>query len=98
MQLIVKRYKVKPEKAREHEREAASVFLELQAKSPAGLRCLVLKIGDGSYIHIAVIEDGAPLDGALESFGLFRVTILERCSERPLPSDVSIFRQYRMLE
>ena len=102
MGTFVVHYKIKPEKAPEHEQAIARVFEYLQAESPAGIRCLVLKLGDGSYIHIAVIQDGALLASALECFPLFQITTVERCVERclerPQAGDVAIFRDYGILE
>jgi hypothetical protein len=40
-----------PDNAQEHERLTVNVFEELRAKSPEGVRCLVLKLEDGSYVH-----------------------------------------------
>jgi hypothetical protein len=51
MQWIIERYKIKPDNAQEHERLTVNVFEELRAKSPEGVRCLVLKLEDGSYVH-----------------------------------------------
>ena len=94
MERILARYKVKPEKAQEHERLTAELFQELQEKSPDGVRCLVLKLGDGSYVHMALFQEGTLLHSALESFPLFAITISERCIEPPVPGDVTIFREY----
>jgi len=98
MERIIARYKVKRDKAQEHEMLVDEVFRELGSKLPGGVRCLVLKLNDGSYIHVAFIENRTRLSHALESFGLFQITIAERCTEPPLQGDLTIFRDYGVLE
>src|SRR5262249_17800731 len=96
MERLIARYKVKPDKAQEHEMLIDEVFEELRSNLPGGLRCLVLKLNDGSYIHVA-IENRTRLNHALESFGLFQITIAERWTQPPPSGDVTIFRDYGML-
>jgi len=98
MERIIARYKVKPDKALEHEMFIDEVFQELRSQFPGGVRCFVLKLNDGSYIHVAFIENRTRLNHALDSFGLFQITIAERCTEPPLPDDLTIFRDYGMLD
>jgi len=57
MERIIARYKVKPDKALEHEMFIDEVFQELRSQFPGGVRCFVLKLNDGSYIHVAFIEN-----------------------------------------
>jgi len=62
------RYRAKPEQADENQRLSEAVFRELAARSPAGLAYEVLRLADGTFVHIAAIEDGAQPVSALESF------------------------------
>jgi hypothetical protein len=93
------RYKTKPETTQENERLIASVFQELQEKSPDGVHYLALKLGDGTFVHFVIVdsEDGAsPLPG-LAAFRAFQSGIKERCAELPQASEVTVVGNYRML-
>ena len=99
MKQTVVRYKVKSEKAEENARLIEKVFEELRAKSPEGVRYLVLRLGDGTFVHFSTVdtEDGvSPIPG-LEAFRPFQSGIKERCIEPPGSSDVTIVGNYRML-
>ena len=97
MKRILVRYKTVPERAAENERLIEAVFQELRAKAPAGVRYLALRLGDGSFVHFVMSEDGAsPLSG-LDAFRAFQAGIKERCAELPQASDATIVGNYRML-
>jgi hypothetical protein len=99
MKRMMVRYKAKPEHADENARLIQRVFEELWEKSPAGVRYLVLRLGDGTFVHYVTIdsEDGVGLIPRLEAFGRFQSGIKERCIEPPQSSDVSIVGDYRTL-
>jgi hypothetical protein len=97
MKLTVVRYKTKPEAAEENERLIQQVFQELQAKSPAGVRYIALRLDDGTFIHFSTTEDGESPIPKLETFGTFQGGIKERCVEPPRSSAVTIVGSYRML-
>lgn len=93
------RYKTKPGTAEENERLIKDVFKELQAKSPAGIRYLALRLADGSFVHLVTVEtsDGMnPIPG-LDAFRSFQSGIKDRCIEPPQSGDVTIVGNYRML-
>jgi hypothetical protein len=93
------RYKTKPDLTGENERLIRNVFQELQQKSPAGVRYMALKLGDGTFVHFVMVdsEDGAsPLPG-LPAFQAFQNGIKERCAEAPQVSEAIIVGDYRML-
>jgi hypothetical protein len=100
MKGTVVRYKTTPEMAQENECLIQAVFQELRAKSPEGLRYLVLRLHDGTFIHVSTVEmqDGAanPLPG-LEAFRRFQGGIKQRCIEPPKVSDAIVVGNYRML-
>jgi hypothetical protein len=98
MKRTMVRYKVKPEYAEENARLIQKVFEELHAKSPAGVRYLVLRLDDGTFVHLSTTdtEDGASPIPRLEAFGRFQNGIKERCIEPPQSSDVTIVGEYRM--
>jgi hypothetical protein len=97
MKRTLVRYKTKPEKAQENERLIEQVFQELRAKSPQGVRYLALKLGDGTFVHFASVEDGASSVTTLETFRSFQSGIKERCVEQPQAGDAAIVGNYRML-
>ncbi|HEV3490732.1 MAG TPA: hypothetical protein VG224_08980 [Reyranella sp.] len=91
------RYRAKPEQADENQRLSEAVFRELAARSPAGLAYEVLRLADGTFVHIAAIEDGAQPVSALESFRAFRSGIEDRCLEPPKAGEATVVGRYRML-
>jgi hypothetical protein len=99
MKRTVVRYRTKPEMADENQRLIESVFAELQTKSPEGIRYLVMKLGDGTFIHFVIVEsdDGDSPLPRLEAFQSFRSRIAERCIEQPQTGAVTIVGNYRML-
>jgi radical SAM superfamily enzyme with C-terminal helix-hairpin-helix motif len=99
MKRTVVRYKAKPEKAEENARLIEKVFEELRMKSPAGVRYLALRLGDGTFVHFSTADtaDGTSPIPALEAFRAFQSGIKERCVEPPQSSDVTIVGNYRML-
>jgi radical SAM superfamily enzyme with C-terminal helix-hairpin-helix motif len=98
MKLTVVRYKTKPDAAQENERLIKQVFQELQAKSPAGVRYIALRLDDETFIHFSTTEDGDSPIPKLEAFGSFQSAIRERCIEPPRSSAVTIVGSYRMLD
>jgi len=98
MKRTMVRYKVRPEHADENARLIQQVFEELRAKSPPGVRYLVLRLGDGTFVHFSTAdtEDGASPIPRLGAFGRFQNGIKERCIEPPQSGDVTIVGEYRM--
>jgi hypothetical protein len=90
------RYKTKDGSGDENERLVKSVFRELDEKSPEGLRYAVLRLGDGSFIHI-VDAAGAenPLRG-VKAFQAFQAGIAGRCIDPPEFADATIIGNYRV--
>src|SRR5689334_11228356 len=98
MKRTLVRYKTKPEEAQASQRLIETVFEELRAKSPAGVRYLALRLGDGTFVHFAMTEDGAPPIPGLEAFRAFQSGIKERCLEPPQSGEPTIVGNYRMLQ
>ena len=100
MKRTLVRYQAKPERVQENERLIESVFQELHAKSPSGVRYLALKLGDGTFVHFSMVENGdagSPIV-ALDAFRTFQSGIKERCTEPAQLGDVTIVGNYRMLD
>jgi len=100
MRRTVVRYRTKPQHTEENERLIADVFRELKARSPDGVRYLVLKLDDGTFVHFVTVETDAgvsPLP-ALEAFGRFQSGVRDRCAEPPQSADATVVGAYRILE
>jgi hypothetical protein len=91
------RYKTKPETTEENQRLIENVFRELQTKSVDGFRYVVLKLGDGSFLHFFEAEDGASPMAGIEAFQLFQAGVRDRCVEPPQVSEAAVIGNYRML-
>jgi radical SAM superfamily enzyme with C-terminal helix-hairpin-helix motif len=97
MKRTVIRYKAKPEAADRNTGMVEKVFQELKAKAPEGVRYLVLRLEDDSFVHIVEMQEGATPLPSLEAFKAFQSGIRERCVEPPVPSAATIVGNYRML-
>jgi hypothetical protein len=97
MRRTLVRYKTRPDHAEENERLIAQVFRELEQKAPEGVRYLALKLGDGTFVHLSMTDDGASPIPALEAFRSFQSGIKDRCIEPPQSGDATIVGDYRML-
>ena len=75
------------------------MFEEFKAKSPDGVRYMVLQLDDGTFVHFAMAESrGGPHPiTSLEAFRAFQSGIKERCMEPPQSGDATIVGNYRML-
>lgn len=96
MSRIVVRYQAKPDHAEENQRLVEAVFEELAATKPAGLTYTTLRLGDGTFLHIAELEgDGNPLND-VAAFAEFLNGIGERCEPGlgPNPQPASVVGSY----
>jgi hypothetical protein len=100
MKRMLVRYKTTPGKAEQNERLIAKVFEELKSKSPQGVRYMVLKLEDDTFLHFvtAETEDGRSPIPALEAFQHFQDGIRERCIEPPQSQAATVVGSYRMME
>ncbi len=98
MKRTLVRYKAKPEEASTNQQLIEKVFEELRKKSPEGVRYLALRLGDGTFVHFAMTEDGAQPIPKLDAFAVFQSGIKERCLEPPQSGEVTIVGNYRMLQ
>ena len=97
MKRTLVRYKTKPEQAQLNEQLVENVFQELREKSPRGVRYLALKLNDGTFVHLAFVEDDATPVSALAAFRAFQSGITERCVEQPQAAAATVVGNYRML-
>lgn len=89
-------YTTKPDRAEENARLIGSVFAELQAQAPKGLRYVVLRYGEGRFAHLAEQPDGAPSLSDFAAFRAFQQSAGERWLVRPEVSAVSLVGSYGM--
>jgi hypothetical protein len=77
----------------------ASVFVELKAAKPEGVRYLSLRLDDDTFIHLVetAADDGSSILPKLAAFQAFQSGIRERCVEPPLVRAAKIVGNYRML-
>jgi len=92
------RYKTRPDQANENQRLIEQVFAELKAKTPEGVRYMVLRLADNSFVHITESDAEANPLLALDAFKQFSGGVRERCLEPPLVNDAVVVGDYRMLE
>ena len=93
------RYKTKPEMAQENQRLIEGVFEELAAKSPGGVRYLVLRLDDGTFLHFVAVDakHGASPIPAMKSFQLFQSGAKERWIEPAQSGAATVVGNYWML-
>jgi hypothetical protein len=97
MKRILIRYRAKPDLAQQNRRLIENVFEELQEKSPEGLRYMVLKLGDDTFLHFVETRDGTSPLQELEAFRAFQSGIRDRCAEPPQANEAIVVGNYRML-
>jgi hypothetical protein len=99
MKRIMVRYKVKADRAEENKQLIKTVFEELAAKQPGGIRYASFVLPDGvSFVHIASIEtaDGINPLGMTAAFPLFSKDIKDRCEELPVVVDLNEMGSYNL--
>jgi len=98
MKVTVVRYKTKTGSADENERLIKAVFGELEGKSPAGLCYVVVRLEDGTFIHLSTVEEGAAANPLidLDAFRAFRSAVGERCVEQPQSAAAKVVGNYKV--
>jgi hypothetical protein len=91
------RCRTKPEMTQQNQSLIENVFQALQAKAPEGVRYMVLKLGDGTFLHFVETDEGASPMLELEAFRSFQSGVKGRCAEPPQASEATIVGNYRML-
>ena len=100
-QVIIVRYKVKPELAHENERLVRAVYDELEHSAPAGLRYAAFTEDDGlSFVHFASIEtdDGHNPLRELDAFKLFVANAGERHDKPAVTTELREIGSYRLFD
>ena len=82
---VVVRYRTRPDAADDNEQLIEAVFQELTVIRPGGIRYSVSRVGETTFVHVAVFDsDQNPLE-ALPAFQTFTSGIADRCEEPPVP-------------
>jgi hypothetical protein len=97
VELTVVRYRTKPDRADENQKLIESVFTELEATRPDGLRYVSLRLADGvSFVHVASSDtsDGSNPLTAVSAFKAFLRDIDDRCDEGPQAQNATVVGTY----
>jgi len=98
MNTVMVTYKPKAERADENQALVESVFAELGAADPGGVRYATLRLADGRFVHIAEVEaDPNPLS-EIGAFAEFQKDIADRCEpgEGPDVQSATLVGSYRL--
>lgn len=101
MKRVIVRYKVKADRSTENVEFVKSVFAELAASAPHGLRYATFQAEDGvSFTHVASIEtaDGSNPLAATAAFKTFQAEIKDRCEVPPSATVVDLVGSYRFMD
>ena len=98
MPTVVVRYTPEPDRADENQRLVESVFAELQAADPGGVRYATLRLEDGTFLHIAEVETEPNPLSEIAAFAEFQKDIQDRCEPgaRPNPQPATLVGNYRL--
>ncbi len=94
------RYQTKPEATEPNTELIRDVFRELATAAPEHVRYAVLRIADGTFIHVVSYDDDADRDSltGLPAFANFVDGGEERRIAAPERAAVTVVGNYRMLE
>lgn len=99
MHHTVIRYQTKPEATEQNATLIEDVFRELDATAPEGVRYLVLRADDGTFIHFFSYESEAANEGltGLPAFAAFVEGGEARRAAPPVRTNVTLVGNYGML-
>jgi hypothetical protein len=94
--MVVVRYRTKPDRSEENQRLVQAVFAELADTRPEGLRYTTLRLADGTFLHIAEVDAEANSLNEVAAFAAFLENIAERCEpgEGPNPQPATVVGVY----
>jgi hypothetical protein len=97
MSVTVVRYQTRPERSDENQALIEKVFVELDARRPAGLHYASYRLADGnSFVHIATVDDDEgpnPLT-TTPAFAEFQRDLADRVVDGPIPSRATLVGSY----
>ena len=97
MKTLMVRYKTKKDQAAANEELVHTVYEELRARKPPGLRYATFRLDDGvTFVHVAAMDapEVAEQLTSLPSFKAFQKDLRARCVEGPEPVDLHAVDSY----
>jgi len=91
------RYRVKPDRAAEHEERITNVFEQLAREKPGGLRYAAFRLDDGvTFVHVVLDEElnGMSALSDLSEFKIFSAGIQDRVEEPPAVTKLTVVGSY----
>ena len=83
---VVVRYRTRPDAADDNQRLIETLFQELAAVQPGGIRYSAFRVDETTFVHVALFDsDRNPLE-TLPAFQTFTSGIADRCEEPPVPT------------
>jgi hypothetical protein len=91
---LVARYTTHPEAGDENQRLVQNVFTQLADEQPDGLHYLVLRLADGSFVHVVVLDGEDNALPGLSNFKEFQRGIDDRVVEPPVLHPATVVGSY----
>ncbi len=98
MGVVVVRYRPRPDMADLNEQLVRDVFSELSDTDPGAIKYATLRLADGTFLHIADVDQEANPLAQSEAFAKFQDGIADRCApgETPDPQPAVLVGSYRL--
>lgn len=97
--VVIVRYRTRPEVADENERLVKNVYAELAAEAPGEFHYATFRLADRvSFVHVAITDDAASPLAGLPAFQEFQRGVSARCVEPPVVLESTVVGSYRFLE
>lgn len=91
---MVARYTTRPEAGDENQRLVRDVFAQLAEEKPDGLHYLVLRLADGGFVHVVVLDGEENGLAGLSNFAEFQRDIGGRVVDPPVLSPATVVGAY----
>lgn len=93
------RYRIHPEHVEANERLIREVFAALDRTPPAGLQYTSVRLDDGSFLHLALLDPAIARSPLLDlpQFRAFQADLRARCSEPPVVHEARLVGNHPLL-
>jgi hypothetical protein len=92
---LIIRYRTRPEAAEENSRLVEAAFASLAELKPTDFRYTAYRLADGvSFVHVARLGGTENPLATLPAFAEFQRELVQRCVERPAPSEATVVGSY----
>ncbi|HWC24151.1 MAG TPA: hypothetical protein VG502_17785 [Flexivirga sp.] len=92
----VVRYTTRPAETAKNEDLVRAVYDELAERAPEGFRYATLRLGDNTFVHLAVADGESPLP-QLSAFRAFQADLASRIEGPPERDEAAVVGNYRLL-